>query len=176
MLFDFEREKMDLEDIDFSEISQNELKEMAALVLAYIENPEKGIGKDLFDAIITIVPQTCIEAIVVDNIDGPSKILVTWRDDEHYHGWHFPGGYIRFGDNYEQTVKKVINRELQAGVKKLKFTGVLISNVDSRGHTLGAVFLVELDVNSTKGEWFNHVPKNLLAHHKELLKRAIGWE
>lgn len=166
---------MDLESIAFSEMSQDELKEMAALALAHIENPEKGIGSKLFDLIITIVPQTCIEAIVVDNIEKPRKILVTPRDDEHYHGWHFPGGYIRFGDNYEQTVRKVINRELQVGVKRLKFTGVLTSSVDSRGHTLGIVFLVELDANPIAGQWFDKVPAELLDGHKEFLKRAIGW-
>lgn len=167
---------MDPESIDFSEMSQDELKETAALALAHIENPEKGIGSELFDAIVTVVPQTCIEAIVVDNIEKPSRILVTPRDDEHYQGLHFPGGYIRFGDTYEQTVRKVINRELQVGVKNLKFTGVLTGGVDSRGHTLGTVFLVELDGDPSIGQWFDNVPLELLDDHKKFLKRALGWE
>ncbi len=167
---------MDPESIDFSEMSQDELKEMAALALAHIENPEKGIGSKLFDAIITVVPQTCIEAIVVDNIEKPSKILVTPRHDEHYQGLHFPGGYIRFGDSYEQTIRKVIKRELRVSVKKSKFTGVLTGGVDSRGHTLGTVFLVELDGSPSDGQWFDKVPSELLDGHKEFLKRALGWE
>lgn len=167
---------MDVESINFSEMSQDELKETAAQALTHIENPEKGIGSKLFDAIITVVPQTCIEAIVVDDIDKPSKILVTPRHDKHYQGLHFPGGYIRFEDNYEQTVKKVINRELRVDVKRLKFTGVLTTGADSRGHTLGTVFLVELDGSPSIGQWFDKVPAKLLDSHKKFLKNAIGWE
>ncbi len=167
---------MDPENIDFSEMSQDELKKMAALALKYIENPENGIGSELFEAIITVVPQACIEAIVVDSIDNPSKILLTWRDDEHYHGWHCPGGYIRFGDDYEQTVRNVINKELRVGIKKLKFTGVITSGVDSRGCTLGTVHLVELDGSPSTGKWFDRVPPELLDGHRDFLKRAIGWE
>jgi len=167
---------MDFESIAFSEMSQGELKRITARALSCIKDPERGIGAELFDAIITVVPQTCIEAIVVDNIDKPSKILVTPRDDEHYQGLHFPGGYIRFGDNHEQTVRKVINRELRVSVKRLKYTGVLTSGVDTRGHTLGTVFLVELDGSPSTGQWFDKVPAELLGSHKEFLKRALGWE
>ncbi len=163
-------------DFDFSKLSQDELKEVAARALERIEDPEKGIGTELFNAIIRVVPQTCIEAIVVDNIDNPDRILVTPRHDEHYQGSHFPGGYIRFGDDYEQTVRKVINRELHVDVKRLEFTGVLTGGVDTRGHTLGTVFLVELAVNPIKGKWFDNVPEDMLPSHKEFLKRAIGWK
>jgi len=167
---------MNTENFDFAEFSQDELKSFATQAIGLIENPEKGIGAELFEAIISIVPQPCIEAIVVDNIERPERVLAVWRDDKHYHGWHFPGGFIRFGDNREQTVKKVINKELEVGVKRLKFTGVLTSGVDSRGHTVGTVFLVELDGEEKRGKWFDRVPEELLEHHKEFLEKALGWK
>jgi len=166
--------EMNLESIDFSGMSQDELKKVAARSLSRIKDREGGIGRELFDAIITVVPQTCIEAIVVDNIEKTSKILVTWRDDKHYHGWHFPGGYIRFGKDFDETVHNVIQKELGVGIKRLKDTGVKYGGVDSRGHTLGIVFLVELDSNPSKGEWFDKVPSELLNHHKEFLEKVLG--
>lgn len=167
---------MDVQDLDLSGLSQEDLRKLAARVLSFVEKPEKGIGPDLFGAIIAVVPQTCIEAIVVDNIAQPNRILVTWRSDKHYLGWHFPGGYVRFGDNFEQTVRKVVKRELSRKTKGMKFTGTLTHNVDTRGHTLGAVFLVELDQEPEVGKWFNKVPFALLPHHKAFLKEVLGWK
>jgi len=167
---------MDAENIDFSAFSQDELKKVAAQAIHQIKEPEKGIGTELFEAVITIVPQTCIEAVVVDNLERPSKILVVWRDDQHYRGWHFPGGYIRFGQDFDETVRSVITRELGVPVKSFTDTEVKYSHLDSRGHTLGTIFLVELEGNPTQGQWFDHVPEELLEHHKDFLKKVLGWE
>lgn len=161
---------------DLSQLSQDELKELAANAILMIQNPKRGIGTELFEAIITVVPQTCIEAIVVDSIENPTKILVTKRDDQHYHGWHFPGGYIRFGQTFDEAIGNVIARELGIKVRRFQDTGVKYSRVDSRGHTIGVVFLVELASEPNQGQWFDCVPEELLFHHKEFLEKVLGWK
>ena len=157
-------------------LSQEELKSLAAQVLYRIRNAEKGIGTELFDAIITVVPQTAIEALVVDNIENPTKILVTYRADRYYLGWQFPGGYIRFGEDFEETVENVVKRELDVKVKRMVDTGIKNSGVDHRGHTIAYVFLVELENRPSKGKWFSCVPKDLLGPHKKILEEALGWK
>lgn len=157
-------------------LSQEEIKSLAAQALYQIKNPEKGIGTELFDAIITVVPQACIEALVVNDIENPSKILVTYRADRYCLGWHFPGGYIRFGEDFDETVRNVIKRELNVKVKRIKDTNIKYSCVDHRGHTIVNVFLVELEGESDKGKWFDRVPEDLLWHHKKFLEKALGWK
>lgn len=157
-------------------LSQDELKSLAAQALYRIRNAEKGVGTELFDAVITVVPQTAIEALVVDDIQNPTKILVTYRADRHYLGWHFPGGYIRFGEDFEETVKNVVRRELHVEVKRMKDTGIKNSGVDHRGHTIAYVYLVELEDKPSNGKWFDHVPEDLLVPHKKILEEALGWK
>jgi len=162
--------------IDLSKFSQNEIKRLSASAISLITEPEKGIGSDLFDAIIKIVPQVAVEALIVDNINHPKKILVTWRKDNNYTGWHFPGGFIRFGSSFNKTLRDVIKREIGVEIKKIKDTGVKYSKTDKRGHTVGLVFLVEIAGKPTVGKWFSSVPKKLLKCHKLFLKEAIGWK
>ena len=157
-------------------LSQDEIKSLAAQALYRINNPEKGIGTELFDAVITVVPQAAIEVLVVDNIENPSKILLIYRADRYYLGWHFPGGYIRFGESFQGTVRSVIKRELDLKVKKMEDTNIKQSFVDHRGHTIVNVFLVELEGKSDRGQWFDHVPEDLLKGHKEFLKKILGWK
>ncbi len=168
---------MSCENIDLSRLSQKELKRLAAGSIRLIKKPEEDIGTDLFEAVITIVPQPAIEAVVVDNLENPSKILATWRQDQHYRGWHFPGSFIRFGESYKKALKRLISTELGVGIKRYKGTGVNYSLVDSRGHTIGIVFLVELDAEPTKPhQWFDYVPEELLKHHKSFLKKVLRWK
>lgn len=163
--------------LDLSGLTQEELKNLAAQAIGRINNPEEGIGSELFEAIITVVPQVAVELLIVDNTNDPTRILLIWRNDEHYFGWHFPGGYPRFGQYLDTAVRAVAERELGAGVESIERRPEGDYNrVDSRGHTIGLPFLVKLDGNPTGGEWFDHVPEDLIPHHKDLLREVLGWE
>ncbi len=168
---------MNSEKIDLSSLSQDDLKDVAARAIRLIEKPKEGIGTKLFEAVISIVPQPCVEAVVVNSLDNPSGILVVWREDEYYRGWHFPGSFIRFGESFQNALDRVISRELGATIKRSRNTGVNYSRQDNRGHTVGNVFLIELETNPTKPhQWFNQIPDDLLEHHKQFLKGVLGWE
>lgn len=163
--------------INLDNLSQDELKHLAAGCLLRIEHPEKGIGTELFEAIIKVTPQPCVECIVVDNVINPSKIFLIWRDDEHYHGWHFPGAFMRYGNNFEETIEAIIvARELSGKVGSIRRTGINYSIVDSRGHAVAAgVYLVQLSEEPEESEtrkWFpiGSIPNDLLKHHMEMLE------
>lgn len=162
--------------IDLSNLSQDEIKKLSAAAISLITEPEKGIGSDLFEAVIKIVPQVAVEALIVDDINHPKKILVTWRKDKNYTGWHFPGGFIRFGSSFEKTLHDVVKKKTGVKIRRIKDTGIKYSETDKRGHTVGLVFLVELAGKPTIGKWFNSTPEKLLKHHKFFLKEAIGWK
>lgn len=167
-----------VDSFDFSSLSQEEFMELATQALRGIESPGKGISRELFLAAIQIFPMTCVECLVVDNIEKPLMILLTWREDEHYQAWHFPGSYVRFGESFEDAVRRTVQEELNAGLRRLKDTGLKFAGVDNRGHSISLVFLVELDSESKDGKWFTpaSLPDNLLDCHKKFLAAALGWK
>jgi len=165
-----------VESIDLSQLSQDQLKRIAARAIHLIQNPEAGIGTELFEALLKIVPQACVEAVVVDNLDDPVKIYLTWREDQHYQGWHCPGTYIRLGESFEEAIRRVLRREIDAGLRGFRATNIQYSRVDSRGHTVGTVWLVQADDKPSGGEWFSikEPPDPTLPHHVEILERVFG--
>lgn len=137
---------------------------------------DKNLGTELFEQIIKVVPQTAIEALVVDNIDNPRKVLLTWRQDKNYFGWHIPGGYIRFGEMPEDRLKRVIRKELGVLVRKYKDTCLNHTLIDSRGHTIGLIYLVELENTRTiDGTWFDKIPTPIIERHKEIITDVLKF-
>lgn len=161
--------------MDFSKLNQKDLKKTIASALPYIKNPEKGIGKELFSALIKVVPCLSVEAVVVDNIDNITKVLLTKRDlnsPDYPCIWHITGGFVRYSNNISEAVEEVVGRELGVKVKKFKNTGKLFSFVDKRGHTIALVCLVEISGKPKNGKWFDSLPKDydkMISHHISIL-------
>lgn len=166
--------------MDFSKLNQKDLKKTIASALPYVKNPENGIGEEFFDALIKVVPCLSVEAVVVDNIDNITKVLLTKRDlnSLNYPGiWHITGSFIRYSNNISEAIEEVIGRELGVKVKKFKNTGELFSFVDKRGHTIALVCLVEVDDKPKEGKWFTSLPEDydkMISHHKVILKKIFN--
>lgn len=167
-------------NFDISKLSQKEIKILSAKVLRCIKNPEKGIGSELFDAIISLAPQATVEAVIVDDIDKPTKVLVTPRDDRNYpKSCQLPGSFIRYGETFSQGLSRLIMNELGVKVKRFKDTNIKYNRLEKKDkrHFIGFYFLVELKANPKKEHrWVDYIPKNLASHHKNFLKNYFGWK
>ena len=167
-------------NIDIAKLSQKEIKNLAALLLKKILNPEEGLGEDLFNAIIAIVPQTTVEAVIVDNIDHPTKVLVMPRDDRNYpKSCHLPGGFIRYGETFLQRLRHLVRAELKVGIKNFKDTNIKYNCLEKKNkrHIIGFYFLVQLtDHSKVAHKWIDYIPKNLIRQHKDFLKDYFHWE
>lgn len=167
-------------DIDIPKLSQKEIKHLAVLLLKKISNPEDGVGTDLFDAIIAIVPQTTIEAVIVDNIDHPTKVLVTPRDDHNYpKSCQLPGSFVRYGETFLQRLNRLVRSELKVGIKKYEDTNTKYNCLEAKNkrHIIGLYFLVELSANpKVAHQWIDYIPKNLIRQHKDFLKSYFHWK
>jgi ADP-ribose pyrophosphatase YjhB (NUDIX family) len=144
-------------------------------LIRQIREPEKGIGSDLFEAIIKVVPQPCVEAVVVNSINLPREIYLVWRNDQFYSGWHCPGTFIRFAEDFETALQRLLLREIKTEFRRFRPTDVQYSRKDSRGHTVGTVWLVEPDSKPRNGRWFPiaKLPRRILPHHREFLTRVF---
>ena len=167
-------------NIDISKLSQSEIKNMAALLLKKIPAPEDGVGKDLFNAIIAIVPQTTVEAVIVDNINRPTKVLVMPRDDSNYpKSCHLPGSFIRYGETFSKRLHHLVRTELKTSIKKFKDTNIKYNCLEKKNkrHIIGFYFLVKLStLPKVAHKWVDYIPKNLIKQHKDFLKNYFHWK
>ncbi len=167
-------------DTNILKLSQKEIKHLAALLLKRISNPKDGLGKDLFSAIIAIAPQTTVEAVIVDNINHPTKVLVTPRNDHDYpKSCHVPGSFMRYGETFFQRLNSLIKAELGVGIKKYQDIHATYNCLEKKNkrHIIGLYFLVELAANpKVAHQWVDYIPKNLVKQHKDFFKSYFGWK
>ena len=142
-----------------------------------------GLGNDLFLAISRLTPLVNVDLLVQKSFSGKLHTLLSWRSDEFYEGWHFPGGVLRFKEKLESRVKQVAEQELSSHVTSIE--GPLEINEtmhplrDIRGHFLSLLYSVELGsypknrtYDSIKRiepgtlRWFVQAPNDLLKQHK----------
>jgi len=142
-----------------------------------------GLGNDLFLAISRLTPLVNVDLLVQKSFSGKLHTLLSWRSDEFYVGWHFPGGILRFKERLESRVKKVGEQELSSPITSIK--GPLEVNEfmnparDVRGHFLSLLYTVELGSYQAIGlynsnevirpgalRWFVQAPNDLLKQHK----------
>lgn len=133
----------------------------------------------LFEVYVTKGVMAILECIV-RNREG--KVLLTWRDDKFYRGWHIPGGFIGVGESIEQALKRITRRELGAAANKAVFAGFFnYGSIDPRSHTLSLTYTCQSQQTPKNGRYFSiaeikKIPKkDLLYHVPMLLKTAKLW-
>lgn len=148
------------------------------LLESAIENPSKGLPKDLFLFVSRITPMVNVDLLIKNE---QSRTLLTWREDEYYGpGWHVPGGIIRYKETVAARIHAVAASELGASVEfrkdPLAMNEIMNTVRDTRGHFLS--FLYECTLTSPldprleykeglvkHGEWAWHAgcPDNLIS-------------
>ena len=80
------------------------LNHLLAQIKPYIQNPIKGLPKEVFEFVSSMTPMVNVDLVVIDDRKG---VLLSWRDDEHCgEGWHVPGGIVRFKETREERITK----------------------------------------------------------------------
>tara|TARA_Y100001934_G_scaffold277873_1_gene377756 strand:+ start:87 stop:707 length:621 start_codon:yes stop_codon:yes gene_type:complete len=139
---------------------------------------ENNLSRECFELVSCLTPIVNVDLLI---LDGKSRVLFTWRDDElHGKGWHLPGGIVRFKETTEDRVKQVGKIELGAEVVPIGYPKVVAecrhATRKVRGHFISFLFHCELvndgpqvimkqrNLEETPGEiaWFSHCPKNLI--------------
>lgn len=148
-------------------LSQNEIK-IFAKIAKKIKNPKAGLPQGVFDAISQIVPFPACEIVVINQ---KKEILLTWREDKWWKGWHIPGGLMRFGETFKERLEKTAKNELGVGIKSFKFLFVESYDTELRGHSVACVFLCKLKGNAKQGKFFKQMPKDIVKQHVVVWKK-----
>lgn len=163
--------------------AKKEIKQLTSL-LKKIDNPQKGLPQEVFEALIKKIPFIGCELVIIRNanISIPTsqtgEILLTWRDDKWWKGWHFPGGLLRYGESFKKRLTEVAKNELGVNFKSHKFLFPINYNQCPRGHGVSLVFLCETKTKPKAGRFFKKMPKNIIREHKELwrkLSKCYNW-
>ena len=152
----------------FGMLTPKELKQFSSLVKK-IDKPHEGLPQPVFDALLEIVPFVACELIVANKEKG---LLLTWRNDKWFRGWHFPGGLLRFRESFEERIQAVAWKELGVNISKFKLLYPKDCSQGARGHCVSLVFECETAMTPKKGKFFKKMPKNIVEAHKEFWSKA----
>jgi colanic acid biosynthesis protein WcaH len=133
-----------------------------------IKNPKQGLPEPVFEALCKLVVFPATEVVIIND---RREILLTFRNDKWWKGWHVPGGLLRFGETFEQRLKQVVKNELGAELKSFKFLFVENYKLEKRGHTMGNFFLCELKGKPKVGQFFKTPPKDTIDQHRKVWKK-----
>lgn len=107
-----------------------------------IKNPRPG-DPDVFATYMRKAKTAAaVELILKHPRNG--RVLLTWRKDDYWEGWHFPGTYIAPGETFEQALNRCALRELGMSVKPQGLIGVVNSPRSERFHDVTNLFLCDL--------------------------------
>ena len=99
-------------------MSKHKRLENLARELTGIARPKQDVPQLIFDALTTFMPMVAVEIVVVNR---RGEMLLIWREDRYWHGWHFPGGLLRFGESFEERLQKTAQHELGVKIKSHRF-------------------------------------------------------
>ncbi len=163
------------------------LEEHIDAIESHIEDPRQRLPQPVFDFLSRIAPVVNVD-LLVRNERG--EILLTWRHDELYHGWHVPGGVVRFKERLADRVAAVARAELGTTVtmkpEPLALTEIIEPARAARGHFVSFLFDCRLDGPPDEalrhrggapkaGEWAWHAafPPDMIAAH-EIYRRFFA--
>jgi hypothetical protein len=107
------------------------------------------------------------------------EILLIYRKDKYYNGFHVPGSVITPRKTSKETLQYIIENELghKASIERTFFIKVVDTmkgkgvGLDERGQDLKLLYACEVMGEAIEGEWFskNNLPKNIIPEHQEIV-------
>jgi len=148
-----------------------------------IPDASNGLGNELFLSLSRLTPIVNVDLLVQKSFGGRLHTLLSWRSDDFYLGWHFPGGVLRFKEKLKSRVKRVAEQELSSPITNIEGPLEINETInplrDVRGHFLSFLYSVELssypevgaddsneEIKSGTLKWFLQAPNDLLRQQK----------
>ena len=120
----------------------------------------------LFEALNEYVSLPVVEVILVDK---QNRFLLTYRDDEHWHGWHIPGGFVGVRESIQNACSRIAMRELGIECTFIKVVNAIAweNNHDfSSPISIFCLCTVKGDKAPQDGTYFDTCPEDTIGFHK----------
>ena len=150
-----------------------ELDELAALLrrLAAEGGALPTTPRPIWDALAGVVPRLAVELFVREG----EAILLTWRDDPQWHGWHVPGGFVGVGESLADAARRIGLRELDVALE----LEAVVADFAWPDHPCGAVLSLLCacrcpqapSLSPATGGFFGALPTPMVQHHATFVDR-----
>lgn len=138
---------------------------------------EHPLSEEAFLAYCHNCITNAIELAVLKSINNKWHILLIYRHDQFYKGWHMPGSIILPGETIDITIKRLRAEEVKQDFTRPVFVK-LAENTDERGQSIGLVHACLLK-GDYKGEGkmysLDNIPADTLSYHQRLIKIIKEW-
>lgn len=104
-----------------------------------------------------------IELVVIRN----GKVLLTWRDDKFFTGWHTPGTYLEQEETWQDAAQRCANREIKARVDAIRVIDTHNHPDSPRFHDVCVLLLCKMVGEPQTGQWFSECPADLIPVHQK---------
>lgn len=136
----------------------------AHLLVGLVQRLKPGQWGEAFIPLKKCGVHCAIELVVIRE----KKVLLVWRDDEHFTGWHTPGSYLDQGESWQDVATRCARKELGVDVTVIKDLKTFNNTDNLRFHDETILLLCCLMGDEpTAGQWFDECPPNLIYPHKK---------
>jgi|SRR3989344_2299849 len=140
------------------------------------------VSEELFQSIMSSFVSVPIELAVFND---KNQILLIYREDKEYNGFHIPGTVLRNNEKVEDALNRLRNTEIRGlKISEPRPIGwVEINKGFGEGenksrHEISLPHYCRLTEQNSAVEYnffeLNKLPENILPHHKKLIKEIIN--
>lgn len=170
-------------------ILQKLIRQIVAKLLPLVTRQEQPFNMAFWEQLTRLTITVAVETIALRQGPQCPEVLLVQRPESEpaYPGeWHSPGSIMRVGEQIEDVIKRLEEKEFGAKLLSYKFIANFNNLHELRGHFFTPVYLCEVDsaswLRSGRGTWFpvNQLPEKTLKHHRDVLipiaVKAFGGE
>ena len=136
------------------------------------------IPSPFYEQTKALMPIPSVEAMIIKE----DSLLFLRRKNSPAKGeWWFPGGRIRKGESFKETLFREVKEETGLDVDVVKFVGVY-NRIFPERHDITIVFLckcfdnrVILNDEHSEFQFFNEIPNNINPYLLDTIKES-GWK
>lgn len=144
-----------------------------------LQNPQQG-DPDVFAIYMGKAKvSAAVEIILIYN----QRLYLTFRADQYWTGWHFPGTYIGSQESFVEALNRCALREIGIRVRIRGMIGTVNHPSSPRFHDIGCLFLCDPEDPDAVSHTFQGNPswmapaaikeENLIAPHRPYLKMVL---
>lgn len=136
--------------------------------------PFPNMSPEIFFALKKLLPMLAIELFIVN---GNSEFVLVQKKGQ-FNGWALPGGFLGLNEDFEVACQRIAKKYL--GTKVSHITFLNICNLTEKtygknnGHAVVLIVKCDLPKSAKNITYFKKVPKEILKHHKVILKKALS--
>ena len=154
--------------LDSSPVSHQEIEQLVGLLqrlrAAGLAAPK--LPKPVWDALNGLVPQPALELVITRS---GADFLLTERVDEHWNGWHIPGGFLGCGEAIEAACLRIARADLGIAVELERVVGAYTWPDHPYASAVSLICVCRARAPVSVGQFFVTPPDKMVPHHREFL-------